>query len=322
MKRPVPLILLAVLPLMVGCVFESQTLESGREQIRAMRKDPVLNYRVPGTTLRNQEEHAAAEEPFGGGVSPSFIRQRFEMPAEPGDAVAAYRAAAERSGWAFVADGCSRVERATAVVLAKRYEEFGATLVVRAQLDRDERFRAEYPALAPRGLEVSVEAGEPGLYALPVDAGLHRNDVQCLRGVDLSAPELQAPGPPSLSIGELCARIPLGQAKALAPEIEGAQLEPLPEECWLADASGYPIFIVKHARQPLAYYQDRRLEAPGPSDAFVFSAGGKKDPDFGRSVWVAAPGGPLTVALGGMRVRSGETDDRLLLAAARLAAAS
>ncbi len=213
MKRSVPLVLLAVLPLVVGCVFESQTLESGREQIRAMRADPVLHHRVPGTTLRSQEEHAAAKEPFGGGVSTSFIRQRFEMPGEPGDAVAAYRAAAERSGWAFVADGCSRVERATAVVLGKRYEDFGATLVVRAQLDRDETFRAQYPALARRGLEVNVEAGEAGLHALPVDAGLHRNDVQCLRGVDLAAPELQAPGPPSVSIGELCARIPVGQAR-------------------------------------------------------------------------------------------------------------
>jgi hypothetical protein len=320
--RFVALLLPAVLaPLLAACMFQSKTLESGRQEVRDMRADPVLSFRLPGSTLRSHEEHAATEEPFGGGQTSSFVLQVLELPGEPGDAVQAYRSAAESGGWRFVGDGCSRVERVTAVVLGKPFAGFAATFVVSAQLEREE-LRSQPGDLARRGIRVHMEATEAGLHDLLVDVGLHRNDVQCLRGLDPSAPDLQRPGAPPITIGELCSRVPLDAVKAIAPEVERAQLEAVVEECWLVDFRGHPLFTVAHAPLPKAHYDDRRLPSTHErSDMFLFAVGGRDHPALGHAVWVASPRGVLVVGGGGALFGPSETDS-LLFAAARAVAAS
>ena len=302
----------------IAGLFEPQALESGRREIRAMNSDPVTRFRTPGTTLRHEEEHPAARDAFGEGMSTSSIRQMFEMTGEPGDTVEAYRLTAQQNGWQFVAEGCSRAERATAAVFGKRFDGFDATLVVHAQLDRDPALDVLYGEPGRRGLIVTLEASEAILEDSSVDAGLRRNDVQCLRDLDPSGPDLQPPKPPSLSMEELCSRIPVPAVKAIAVEVEGVLAQPTVEECWLVNASRHPVFIAERPRHPRAYYEDRRLpSAQGSTDSFLFSAYGKKDPDRARSVWTTTPGGPYVVRAGGALSGINETDG-LLFAVARL----
>ncbi len=299
-------------------MFEPQTLELGRQQIRALKGDPIAGFRAPGTRLVSQEEHPAAKHPFGGGQSATSMHQSFDMTAEPGDTVEAYRLAAQANGWEFVADGCSRVERATAAVFAKRLAGFDATLIVHAQLDRDRAFDATYGEPGRRGLLVTLDATQGTVDDLSVDAGLSNNDVYCLRAVDPSSADLQPPTPPTLTMEELCSRIPVPAAKAIAAQVEGVLLEPAIDQCWLVNASRLPLFRVEHAGHPRAYYEDRRLlSAQESTERFSFSAYGKKDPNLERSVWVTSPSGTYVVSAGGVLSGTAGTE-RLLFALARL----
>lgn len=302
----------------IAGLFEPQTLESGRREIRAMKSDPVARFRPPGATLRNEEEHPAARDPFGEGVSTSSIRQMFEMTGDPGDTVEAYRLTAQQNGWQLVADGCSRAERATAAVFGKRFDGFDASLVVHAQLDRDPALDVQYGMPGRRALVVTLGASEANVEDLSVDAGLRRNDVHCLRDLDPSSPDLQPPKPSSLSMEEFCSRISVPAVKAIAVDVEGVLAQPTVEECWLVNASRHPVFIVERARHPRAYYEDRRLpSAQGSTESFLFSTYGRKDPDRARSVWTTTPDGPYVVGAGGGLIGDKGTDG-LLFAVARL----
>lgn len=303
----------------VGQVFEPQTLEPGRRQLRAMNADPIVRLRVPGTRLLHEQADPAARQPFGGGTSPTIIVQRFQLVGEPGDAVEAYRLAAEAGGWTFVGDGCSRVGGATGVVLNKRLGDFDATLVVHAEPDQNPSSGPLDSGDGTRRLEVRLEAAKLALDTLPVDAGLHHSDVHCLRNLNLSDPNLRPPHPPSVSLGQLCSRLPLGAVQAIVPEVTGVLVREAAEECWLVEASDYPLFMLKHVRLPRAYYEDRRLPTQNESDhSFLFSVWGKTAPELERAVWVAAPEGPLVVRAGGRLSRTAHDVEGVLFAVARL----
>jgi len=313
----VPVVVVVTL-FVLGDIFEPETLEIGRREIRAMKSDPVVRFRAPRTALLNQEEHPAARHPFGGGQSTSSIRQTFDMSAEPGEAVEAYRLAAQANGWAFVADGCSRVEGATAAVFGKRFDGFDATLVVHAQLDRNPALDGQYGEPGHRGLLVSLDATQAGIEDLSVDAGIKNNDVQCLRRVDPSDPDLHPPAPPSLTMEELCSRMPVPALQTVVAQVQGVLLQATVEECWLVDASRRPLLIVEHARHPRAFYEDRQLpSAQASPETFSFSVHGKKDPDRATSVWATTASGSYVVSPGGVLVGEQGTED-LLFAVARL----
>ncbi len=302
--------------------FEPETLELGRRQVRAMKADPILGFRAPGTTLRSEEEHAAQRDPFGEGQTTSFVHQTFEMTGPPGETVDTYRRAAEASGWGFVVDGCSRAERATGAVFGKRFGEFDATLVVHAQLDRDRALDPHYGELGRRAFLVTLHAREATVADLSVDAGIHHNDVHCLRGVDPSDPDLQPPGPPAVTVGELCSGLSLGRVDAIAPDVEAVELQFDGDECWLVNAAGSPLFIVRHAREPRAYYEDRRLASRHEmGDVFLFLPGGKKDPGQEPRLWSAHRAGPLVISAGAA-LGDGRAREEALFGVARVLAAT
>lgn len=308
----------AALEYTIEKIFEPQVPEWSRREIEVLRRESILEFRAPGTKLLAMEERPAVEPLFRwGGQETSSVSQGFELSGDPGDAVEAYRAAAEASGWRLVFHGCSRTELATGAVFGKRLGRIDASLVVAGQLESD-------PDQPPLGRKQSRRVGvvlrprEPVAADLPVDAGLHRNDVHCLRDLDRSDPELSPPGPPPESLSQLCRRIPIPLVKAVAPAVEGFEM-PSGQECWLTDSSGDPLFLVEFAGQPPAYYRDRLVESPtGASDLFLFSVYGAEDPDLARAVWVSTPSGPLTLATAGDY--QSEEAERLLFPLARLLA--
>jgi hypothetical protein len=296
------------------------TLESGRQQLKAMKEDPMIAFRAPGTTLRSEKDHAASIDTFGAETA-SSVRQVFAMKGEPGDVVAAYRQAAEGSGWTVVADGCSRADRATGAVFGKSVAGFDAALVVRAQLDRARP--PEWKADESRGLYeeqqrellVTMEAGTARGSQLPVRVGLEHNDVQCLRNLDFSDPDLQHPKASRQAVRDLCSRFPLAAAHAIAPELQRAELDGY-GECWVTDSAGR-LLIVVQAAGPRAHYLDSRVPArEATSDIFLFSVDGRSEsPDNPKSVFVGTPGGPYVVGLSGAwRLRNDMTDELFRLA--------
>ena len=277
--------------------FEPRTLEDAPQQLEAMRNDPIAGFRAPGTDLRGQEEQPGQSYPLDGSVISSRVRLSFDMRSQPGDTVEAYLQAAQTMGWTWVTDGCSRTERATGAVFSKTLVGYDARLVVEAYFPD--------PGEGPGGLLfATLEVPEPASIAdLNFDIGLHRNDVHCLRGLDPSHPDLQAPKLVEMTSEELCALIPLTEVRVIFPKIVRAEPVVLVGEqtCqWLEEPAfqgGTPGFDVWRARQPRAYYEDRRLAGSEASDQFFsFSVYGKEHPEFHvRAVWVSGPGGPFVV---------------------------
>jgi hypothetical protein len=146
-----------VMGVIVRALPYSGTLESGRQQLQAMKDDPVVAYRAPGTTLRIKKDHAGSIDSFRTETS-SSLRRVFQMKGEPGDEIAAYRQVAEAIGWTLVTDGCSRGERVTGAVFRKSLSGFDATLVLRGQLDRARppRVEAEREPRVVRNAETRV----------------------------------------------------------------------------------------------------------------------------------------------------------------------
>jgi len=233
--------------------------------------------------------------------------------AEPGPTLDAYRRRAEAGGWTFIADGCARTARATATVLGKTFDSFEATLSVLAEVADGN----------PAGrLTVSLEATAATVQSLPVDAGLRRNDVDCLRGLDPSDPDLRVPDGGGEAVRQLCARIPLASAQRIAAQIEASELQDVGRgECWVNGArrvngARIPVFVIEPASQPRAHYLDRRVPSEQGSDqVFLFSVYGKKDPDLVRSVWLMTTKGPFIVQAGGALTLGKESDPLLMFMA-------
>ncbi|MBW3574786.1 MAG: hypothetical protein KY450_07960, partial [Actinobacteria bacterium] len=256
-----------------------------------MRNDPIVTFRATGTELREQTEQPAQDLPFDRGRTPSVIQLSFDMASEPGDTVEAYRQAAQTMGWTWVTDGCSRVQATTGAVFGKPLAGFNSTLVVEARL------RGYDASDSPRGeLLVTLRAAPGGVNDLGMATGFHRNDVQCLRGLDPSDPDLQQPNTDMSSEG-LCGLISVAEARTVFPDVvpEISDVDLLTECLWV-DGSGLPVFVLEQASQPRAYYEDLRLPGSRASDPFFyFSVDDEKDPRDNRQLWVAGPGGPFLV---------------------------
>lgn len=286
----VPLALL-LLVILIAIAIRPKTLESGRREVEAMRNDPIVTFRAPGTELREQTEQPAQDLPFDQGRTPSVIQLSFDMASEPGDTVEAYRQAAQAMGWTWVTDGCSRAHALTGAVFGKTLAGFDSTLVVEARL------RGYDAGDSPGGeLIVTLRATTAGVTDLGMGTGFQRNDVQCLRGLDPSDPDLQQPNT-DMSSEELCGLISVAEARTVFPDIAPEIPEPgLLTECLWIDGSGLPVFVLQQASQSRAFYEDLRLPGSRVSDPFFyFSLDDENDPRGYRQLWVAGPGGPFVV---------------------------
>ncbi len=311
----VPLALLLFV-ILIAIAIRPKTLESGRREVEAMRNDPIVTFRAPGTELREQTEQPAQDLPFDQGRTLSVVELSFDMASEPGDTVEAYRQAAQTMGWTWVIDGCSRAHPMTRAVFGKTLDGFNATLVVTARLRG-----SDAAGDSPGGeLLVTLRAAPAGVNDLGMSIGFHRNDVQCLRGLDPSDPDLQQPNT-DMSSEELCGLLSVAEARTVFPGIvpETPEVD-LPAECVWVDGSGLPVFVLQQASQPRAYYEDLRLPGSRASDPFFYFSEEVENDPRRRELWVAGPGGPFEVY--GLTLEDPPLGEDPLLAIARLLADS
>src|SRR5205085_127352 len=117
--------------------------------------------------------------------------------------------------------GGAGADRVTGALFRKSVAGRDVTLAVRGFLDQVPSSAGQM--VAHRGLSVTMvtNGAMPGpggdAAGLAFDVGLQRNDVQCLRGLNVADATLQPSTAPLLRLGDLCAVIPVPAAKAIAP---------------------------------------------------------------------------------------------------------
>lgn len=298
---PAAMVLVVLVVLVGGVVgvvwrtFGERTLPRGRVELSALKADPVLAIRAPGTRLRNQSEHAASKrwDIKAPDITETRIEQLFSMQGDPGEAVAFYRAGAEAAGWDLAFEGCSRAEQATGLAFTRTINGYHAGLAIRAQL-------ATSPGASRPERHLAVMMGP--VSNRPVDAGTRRNDLHCLTGLDPSDPSLIPPTPGDVASEKLCEHL-----RAVAPEAArpGVVVIPAPSGCIL-DGGSLLYIELEQATRPLAYYEDRSVTGVDTNGAFLYS-----DPVL-TGAWAMTARGPVVVKARGVN------PDRLLRMAAAL----
>jgi hypothetical protein len=280
------------------------TSAEGRRELRALRRDPVLDVRVPGTRLRRSTDVAAGRD-WKNADQPTEIRRQFALSGEPGAAVDAYRVRAEADGWRLHTVRCSFQLRATSVRLTRTVEGRVVTLHLYGYLGHPP------PDSPDRGLLVSI-TGEPPPWPAdgPEGAGLRRRDVHCLRAFDPRSADLDPPAVRPSSATAVCTLLSLDEARRVVPAVARAQPTINAGIGCRYSGEGPSGFTVLDADKPRAFYQD--LQSPqDPGDArFVLLDEDTSGPPTGA--WVDTRLGPVEIYGGG------RLDARQLVALAEL----
>lgn len=263
------------------------TTAEGRRELRALRKDPVLDFRAPGTRLRRSTDVAAGRD-WKNASQASEIRRQFTVKGEPGAAVDAYRVRAEVAGWQPHSVACSFHFRSTSVRLTRSVEGRPVTLHLFG-------YMAKPPADSPdRGLLVTIEGEAPPAPADgPEGVGLARRDVHCLRAFDPASPDLAPPAVVPTSATAVCSLVTLAEAQKIVPGItEAKPTTNAGTGCrYLAGRS--QAFYVTDASQPRAYYQDDRSpQDPGDRRFILLDSDTSGPPE---RMWVDTRIGPVQV---------------------------
>jgi hypothetical protein len=189
-------------------ILARDTTAEGRRELRALRKDPVLDFRAPKTRLRRSTEVAAGRD-WKNASQPTEIRRLFTLQGEPGTAVETFRRRAEAAGWKLHGVRCSFALRSTSVRLTRVVAERVVTLQLYGYFD---------------GLLVSIKGEEPPWPADgPEGAGLRRRDIHCLRAFDPSSPDLQPPARQPDRPEAVCDLLPVTEARRIVPTVTTAK---------------------------------------------------------------------------------------------------
>lgn len=281
----------------------------GRRELRALRRDPVLDFRAAGTRLRRATEVAAGRD-WKNSAQPTEIRRVFSLKGQPGDAADAYRARAVAAGWQPHSARCSFDLASTSVTLTRSVNGQTVTLLIYGYLERVTTYTRN------RGLLVALTGEKPNRPPDgPEGAGLARRDVHCLRAYDPASPDLDQPALQPESAAAICGLLSVAEVKKVVPAVVDAKP-------WMNAGIGCRYstgrdsgFTVTAADQPRARYQDDQSPQDPGDRRFVLVDHDTSGPAEG--VWVDTRIGPLRVYAGATPTRPG-LDARQLVALAEL----
>lgn len=289
-------------------LFGRNSSAEGRRELRALRRDPVLDVRAPSTRLRSAREVPAGKD-WWNAEQPTEIRRLFTLQGEPGDAVDVYRARAEAGGWQLVEARCSFSHRSTSVTLTRTVAGRPATLLVYGYLERPP------PASQIRGLLVSLTGEAPDRPPQgPGNASLRPRNIHCLRDFDPTSPALLPPARLPGSSAEICGLLTLAEAKRVVPAV--GSVKPSVNSgpaCWYDDVAKGG-FTVLAAKEPMAYYEDRAIGVGSP---FLVIADTTSDRP--RGAWVDTRIGPVEIYGGATPSRPGLDTGQIVALAELLA---
>ena len=268
-------------------ILSRDTTSEGRRELRTLRKDPVLDFRAPGTDLRRATDVAAGRD-WKHASQPTEIRRLFTLTAEPGVAVEAYRARAVASGWQVHDVRCSFELRSTSLRLTRAVAGETVTLNLYGYLERQTSYSRS------RGLLVSIKGEAPsGPADGPEGAGLPRRDVHCLRASDPDSPDLRPPALQPENGAAICGLLTVADARKVLPTVSAAQpANNAGAGCRYLAGTGRG-FTVVAADEPRAYYQDKQSPHDPGRREFVLIDDDTSGPPEG--VWVATRIGPVRV---------------------------
>ena len=276
--------------------FGRDSSAEGRRELRALRREPVLDFRASSTRPRRAREVPAGKD-WWNAEQPTEIRRLFTLTGEPGAAVEAVRARAEATGWQLVETRCSFSLRSTSVTLTRVVAGRPATLLVYGYLERPP------PASQKRGLLVLLTGEAPdGPAQGPEGASLRQRNLHCLRHFDPASPSLLPPARLPASGAEICSLLPLADAKRVVPSVTKVQPSADDRVCRYSDVDKGGFSVVT-ADEPRVYYEDRRTDEGREGDRYFLV--GDTGSSRTRGAWVETRIGPVEIYGGGTSTRPG-----------------
>lgn len=289
-----------------------------RREEATLKKDPVLEAQVAGTTLRSGSSVPAGRDPWNA-LQSTQIRRLYDIRGEPGRLVEAYRAPAEAAGWRFLEVRCSPRFGSTSMRFVKEFDGFSATLQLYGHLERP------YPESGRRGLllllrGVMYDHNNPPVPANPESASLRRRDVHCLEKLNPSDPGLHPPGTVPATGEQVCSLLPLRAARAVVPSVTTVEADGSDAvACRYGLPRGRLGFSVLAAPDPRSWYEDDQW-APAVAGGKAFLMEGSRGVPP-RSAWVESRAGPVQIVDNGASDNSVVGPDGLLALAQRMATA-
>lgn len=296
--RLLPLVVGPVLLLMTACAGErTDTPEWARQQLATFERDPIVQFRAPGTELKAKSGRPAGTRQgwLSGESWSTTLSVWFVMTAEPGTAVEAYLGAARDGGWRLFEIHCQRQALEVKAVFGKDIPGFpnGPEVLLTVVA------RPQHGELGI-GLDSNRAPPQP---PSPSSVGLPRRNVHCLRDVGPGDPRRQPRSEAPARTGEeLCALVSPEQVRAFFPEVTQAQPERFDAtpRCRFSDGriGGQWFDLMDAATIPLAAFEDRQYSLTHADKGFFLLVAEGHISDHLWGAWIDSPRGPIELSTG------------------------
>jgi len=291
---------------------------TGRDDLKALERDGLLAFRVPGTTLRETVKQRRYDGSPGRSYEPASVKQDFALEGDAVAAIEAYRDRAEADGWLSVRPSCSRYSRGAEVILTKS-TPIPAVLTVWAVLAGAPTRVGPAPGpgtAAGSVLTLTLTArkgpGEPDAGAWPL------GDIGCLRSINPEDPAFQVRPVPTRPSAELCALLPVHRVRQIVPDVTMATPEvpghPGRSGCtyeqrpWTPPSTWLPVqarinsrtwfSVVDAAAYPRIKYEERKHPTATTTANVLLLVSDSEPTGPPVNAWVDTPTGPVEVSTG------------------------
>lgn len=323
-----------IVPRLARSVKDSFNKVTGREDLRVLEREAILEFRAQGTALGRTTRTPASSGPLGQSPVGTSVEQVFVVDGDPLAVLEVYRAQAQAEGWQSLGPWCSRYYRTAAYVFGKR-TPIPSAMTVRVTLPGRPTAAPPPPDVVAGSAPVLTVTLTAVVSPSPEFGGvqLPMGDVGCLRSVDPGDPAFHVRPGPLRTSAELCALLPVSRLRRIVPEVtvalpgnpdyEGGNVCTYEQRPYIPTSTVLAIqgaknslwwfSVVDVAALPRVLFEDRQFPSTTTErDMFLLSSDVRREgPPLG--VWVDTPTGPVVV-----RTSVDALDEEQLIAVARL----